>query len=165
MIEIRSDILKSAMLCKAKNDVRYYLNNLYIDHGEIVATNSHICFKAPIISDEQRIINFQGKIPSTFEKCIIENDSASFYDKKGNVVAKLGIETIDAHYPDYNRLYSDKKGSVEEIGISGVYLETIGKISKLMTKHSGCRFQFQSSQDAINICIGDASIVLMPMRI
>lgn len=165
MIEIRSEILKSAMLCKAKNDVRYYLNNLYIDYDEIVATNGHICFKAPITGDEQRIINFQGKIPSTFEKCIIENDSSLFYDKKGNIVAKLGVETIDARYPDYNRLYSDKKGSVEEIGISGIYLETIGKISKLMSKHSGCRFQFQSSHDAINICIGDASIVLMPMRV
>lgn len=53
MIEICSEILKSAMLCKAKNDVRYYLNNLYIDHDEIVATNGHICFKAPITGDEK----------------------------------------------------------------------------------------------------------------
>lgn len=165
MIKISEEVLKSAMLYKAKNDVRYYLEGLYIDYNTIVATNGHICFRAPIESDEQRIIKFQGKLPTKFKECVITGDIAEFTDDNLNVVAKLGVETVDAHYPVYKRLYNDRVNAISEIGIRGDYLQLLGKTAKLLTTHQGCKFIFESSTDGIKVLIGVAEIVLMPTRI
>lgn len=165
MIKINSDVLKAAMLYKAKNDVRYYLEGLYIDYNTIVATNGHVCFKAPIESDEQRIIKFQGKLPTKFKECVITGDLAEFTDDKLNVVAKLGVETIDARYPNHNRLYNDDVGEVSEIGFRGDYLQVLGKTAKLLDKPQRCKFTFKNAIDGVKVKIGVAEIVLMPVRI
>ena len=165
MIKINSDVLKAAMLYKAKNDVRYRLEGLYIDNDTIVASNNHICFKAPIESDEQRIIKFQGKLPTNFKECVITGDLAEFTDDKLNVVAKLGVETIDARYPNYNRLYHDDIGEVSEIGFRGDYLQILGKTAKLLDEHQRCKFTFKNAIDGVKVKIGVAEIVLMPVRI
>lgn len=165
MIKINSDVLKAAMLYKSKKDIRYYFEGLYIDNDTIVATNSHICFKAPIESDEQRIIRFQGKLPTHFKECVITGNIAEFTDAKLNVVAKLGVETIDARYPDYNRLYNDQTGKVVEIGFRGDYLQILGKTAKLLDKHQCCKFTFKNTIGGVKVRIGVADIVLMPMRL
>lgn len=165
MIKIKENILKAAILYKAKNDIRYYLNDLYIDNNIIVATNGHICFKAPIESDEQRIIKFLGKLPSSFEYCTINGDVAEFVDKNLNIIAQIGVQTIYARYPDYNRLYNDKIGNIQEIGMRGDYLQLIGKTAKLLTNDMSCKFTFQSTIDGIKVKIGEADVLLMPTRI
>lgn len=165
MIKISAEVLKSAMLYKAKNDVRYYLDRLYIDYNTIVATNGHICFRAPIESDEQRIIKFQGKLPTKFKECVITGDIAEFTDDNLNVVAKLGVETVDAHYPDYNRLYNDGVGEVSQIGFRGDYLQILGKTAKLLCDYQCCKFTFKNAIDGVKVKIGVADIVLMPVRI
>lgn len=165
MIKINAEILKAAMLYKSKNDVRYYLEGLYIDNDTIVATNGYICFKAPIESDEQRIIKFQGKLPTNFKECVITGDIAEFIDDKLNVVAKLGVETVDARYPDYNRLYNDDVGEVSEIGFRGDYLQVLGKTAKLLDKPQRCKFTFKNAIDGVKIKIGVADIILIPVRV
>lgn len=165
MIKINSDVLKAAMLYKSKKDIRYYLEGLYIDYDTIVAMNGHICFKAPIESDEQRIIRFQGKLPTNFKECVITGDIAEFTDDKLNVIAKLGVETIDARYPDYNRLYNDQTGKVVDIGFRGDYLQILGKTAKILDKHQCCKFTFKNTIDGVRVKIGVADIVLMPVRL
>lgn len=165
MIKINAEILKSAMLYKSKKDIRYYLEGLYIDNDTIVATNGHICFKAPIESDEQRIIKFQGKLPTNFKECVITGDIAEFTDDKLNVVAKLGVETVDARYPVYNRLYYDYIGEVSEVGFRGDYLQILGKTAKLLNEHQCCKFTFKSAIEGVKVKIGVADIILMPVRI
>ncbi|AQZ54576.1 UNVERIFIED_ORG: hypothetical protein QIH99_gp35 [Proteus phage VB_PmiS-Isfahan] len=165
MIKIDADILKAAMLYKSKKDIRYYFEGLYIDHDTIVATNDHICFKAPIESDEQRIIKFQGKLPTSFKECVITGDIAEFTDDNLNVVVKLGVETIDARYPNYNRLYHDDIGEVSEIGFRGDYLQILGKTAKLLDDRQRCKFTFKNAIDGVKIKIGVAEIILMPVRL
>lgn len=165
MIKINAEVLKAAMLYKSKKDIRYYLEGLYIDNDTIVAMNGHICFKAPIESDEQRIIKFQGKLPTSFKECVITGDIAEFTDDKLNVVAKLGVETIDARYPNYNRLYHDDIGEVSEIGFRGDYLQVLGKTAKLLDKPQRCKFTFKNAIDGVKVKIGVADIILMPVRI
>lgn len=165
MIKINAEVLKAVMLYKAKNDVRYYLEGLCIDHDTIVATNGHICFKAPIESDEQRIIKFQGKLPTSFKECVITGDIAEFTDDNLNVVAKLGVENIDARYPNYNRLYHDDIGEVSEIGFRGDYLQILGKTAKLLDEHQCCKFTFKNTIDGVKVKIGVADIILMPVRL
>lgn len=165
MIKITAEVLKAAILYKSKKDVRYYLEGLYIDNDTIVTMNGHICFKAPIESDEQRIIKFQGKLPTNFKECVITGDIAEFTDDKLNVVAKLGVETIDARYPDYNRLYHDDIGEVSEIGFRGDYLQILGKTAKLFGKFQCCKFTFKNAIDGVKVKIGVADIILMPVRL
>lgn len=165
MIKIDSNILKAAMLYKSKKDIRYYFEGFYIDNNTIVATNGHICFKAPIESDEHRIIKFQGKLPTNFKECVITGDIAEFTDDKLNVVAKLGVETIDAHYPDYNRLYNGGTGKISEIGFRGGYLQILGKTAKLLDIHQCCKFTFKNTIDGVRVEIGVADILLMPVRL
>lgn len=165
MIKIKSEILKSAILYKAKNDVRYYLKGLYIDYNTIVATNGHICFRAPIESDEQRIIKFQGKLPTKFKECLITDNQAKFTDEKDNVISIIGVETVDARYPIYERLYNDRVNAISEIGMRGDYLQLLGKTAKLLTTHQGCKFIFESSSSGIKVLIGIAEIVLMPTSV
>lgn len=165
MIKINVEILKAAMLYKSKNDIRYYLEGLYIDNDTIVAMNGHICFKAPIESDEQRIIKFQGKLPTNFKECVITGDIAEFTDDKLNVVAKLGVETVDARYPDYNRLYNSDVGKISEIGFRGDYLQILGKTAKLLDEHQRCKFTFKNTIDGVKVKIGVADIILMPVRL
>lgn len=160
MIKINAEVLKAAMLYKSKKDIRYYLEGLCIDHDTIVASNNHICFKAPIESDEQRIIKFQGKLPTNFKECVITGDIAEFTDDKLNVVAKLGVETIDARYPNYNDV-----GEVSEIGFKGDYLQILGKTAKLLDKPQRCKFTFKNAIDGVKVKIGVADIILMPMRV
>lgn len=165
MIKINKDVLKSAMLYKSKKDVRYYLEGLYIDNNTVVAMNGHICFKAPIESDEQRIIRFQGKLPTNFKECVITGDIAEFTDDKMNVVAKLGVENIDVRYPNYNRLHNDQTGKVGEIGFRGDYLQILGKTAKLLDEHQCCKFTFKNAIDGVRVKIGVAEIILMPVRL
>lgn len=157
--------IKSAMLYKAKNDVRYYLEGLYIDYNTIIATNGHICFRAPIESDEQRIIKFKGKLPTKFKECLITDNKAEFTDEKDNTISIIGVETVDAHYPVYKRLYTDRVNAISEIGMRGDYLQILGKTAKLLVSHQGCKFIFESSTSGIKVLIGVSEIVLMPTRI
>lgn len=41
-IELQYDNLKATALCKAKNDVRFYLTGIYIGDGFVAATNGHM---------------------------------------------------------------------------------------------------------------------------
>lgn len=165
MIKINAEVLKAAMLYKSKKDIRYYLEGLYIDNNTVVATNCHICFKAPIESDEQRIVKLQGKLPTSFKECVITGDITEFTDDKMNVVAKLGVENIDARYPNYNHLYHDDIGEVSEIGFRGDYLQILGKTAKLLDEYQCCKFTFKNAIDCVRVKIGVAEIILMPVRL
>ena len=41
-IELQYKHIRSAALCKAKNDVRFYICGIYVGDGFIAATNGHI---------------------------------------------------------------------------------------------------------------------------
>lgn len=59
-------LVKAAMLFQANQDVRRYLNGIYITHDHIVATDGHTLFVSPYESDlrpEQAVIvAIKGKI-------------------------------------------------------------------------------------------------------
>lgn len=59
--------MKAAMLFQAKQDVRFYLNGIYITHDHIVATDGHSMFLAPYESElrpeQAMIVAIKGKIP------------------------------------------------------------------------------------------------------
>ena len=58
-IELQYGDLKAASLCKAKNDVRFYLCGIYLGDGFISATNGHV---ALIINEENlNGFDFTGK--------------------------------------------------------------------------------------------------------
>lgn len=61
-------IVKAAMLFQAKQDVRYYLNGIYITADHVVATDGHAMFVCPYESDLRPerpvIVAVKGKIPA-----------------------------------------------------------------------------------------------------
>ncbi len=42
---IQSKLIRAALVCAAKNDVRYYLNGLHITPKYIEATNGHVALR------------------------------------------------------------------------------------------------------------------------
>lgn len=54
-----SQTLSAARLCQAKNDVRFYLSGVYINHNSIVSTNGHVMFVGPYCNEDGK----QKQIP------------------------------------------------------------------------------------------------------
>lgn len=76
-------LVKAAMLFQAKEDVRYYLNGIYITHDHIVATDGHTLFVSPYESDlrpeQPMIVAIKGKIsPKAYNLELL-------YDEESNI--------------------------------------------------------------------------------
>ena len=93
-----------AKICRAKNDVRYYLNAIYIDpEGFIVSTDGHrlFCDKVQTNQPEGLLIDVKGKEPTKFNHAEVstESKSVSFFDANNALLATLPFDLVDGRSP------------------------------------------------------------------
>lgn len=176
--------VRAAILFAAKNDVRYYLNGILLDHrGYIVATNGHVMIR---IENEEckrlskdQIIGIKGaKIPAKANYLDLISDS----NKGGFVRFSVGhgladiqearlFEVIDGKYPDIDRVVptSDLQPT-DKIGINPEYVALVGKAQNELSYSGSCgaEFKFRGPNNAIEVDIDNgikAKIIIMTCRL
>lgn len=105
-MEIETHLLRAATKFQAKDDIRYYLNGIHLNHGKIEATNGHIAIilDSGEENDADKIISFIGTIPkkAAKTKLCFNNDFeniAIHYDKNGLKIDAQLFNIIDGRFP------------------------------------------------------------------
>ena len=158
-----------AKICRAKNDVRYYLNAFYIDHeGLIVSTDGHRLFCDNVKTNVEKgtLIDIKGREPSKFNYAEVNHDNGSvtFYDDNRALICTLPVDVVGGNFPDWRRVAHITPGVVDSIGFTLRYLADAYKISKAY-KNEIARFDFQDQTRGCKIQFSNtAFMVLMPAR-
>ena len=183
-ITLKTSVLRAALICSAKKDIRYYLQGVCvsINHPDIAmvyGTDGHVLFagQSPIVCHvAPENYGFDVIIPSDTIKAI--DKRAEFVDlmtieggEKGYyLLGNSRFQAIDARYPDISRVvpardaFSEQKASYFEPdllvrgneALSMYYGAKKGKVFPLSQRgdYSG----------AIHNNQNDAVVVVMPMR-
>lgn len=158
-----------AKTCRAKNDVRYYLNAIYIDpKGFIVSTDGHrlFCDAVQTNQPEGLLIDVKGREPSKFSYAEVSTEcgTISFYDESDSLISTLPLTIIDGRFPDWRRVTNVCQGSVGSIGLDLGYLADAHRISKGY-KNVIARFDFQDETQGCKVSFSPtAFMILMPAR-
>lgn len=121
-LSIKSAHLKSALLCKAVNDSRWFLCGvLFAKNGDVVGCNGHIAYVGEHNSEIENdvIISFVCQIPSRFGVAELTfNDDekegiVKFYDSVflTKVISSGVVQIVDGKYPDYTKLCTKKQNA------------------------------------------------------
>lgn len=172
-IEVKKAILEAALLCVAKNDVRYYLNGVLLDFantGElvIVATNGHYLFAAKEAIEStlfDKVIIPSESLKQALKACgkhqetiVLKNDGATWI--LGNTI----FTPIDGSFPDYRRVIPDKVSG--ECGNFNAESVLLGQ--KALSKAEGrlCGTLFHNGMNAAIMLCDNASLifVIVPLR-
>jgi DNA polymerase-3 subunit beta len=114
-------LLHAALVCAAKNDVRYYLNGLHITPKYIEATNGHVALRMAhgIRTKKNIIVRFVGNVPAraeTTELIFGKELIAVHRDAHQRRIAVSGIELVNGRFPDLDRVIPSKvDGSVNPV--------------------------------------------------
>jgi len=183
-ITLKTSVLRAALICAAKKDLRYYLQGICIsingpDIAMVYGTDGRILFagQCPIeVIDSPEAYGFQIIIPSDTIKAI--DKKAEFIDletieggaKDYYLLGNARFQAFDARYPDISRVvpardafseqkisYFDPKLLVKgNEALAMYYGDKKGKIFPLS--------QRGDSSGAIHNNQNDAVVVVMPMR-
>lgn len=156
-IIVKHAYLKAALICQAKNDVRYYLNGInFMADGRMASTDGYCLFKGFHESTitNSVIIKIKGAVPARFERAVITlpdpvdgdvtvrvgaNEGAIRYI--GNFEATVGMgwcELVDGRFPDINKeSLNTERGAQEVAYIQGALMERAGKVAKLFSPGKG----------------------------
>ena len=143
-------ILKAASITEASNDVRYYLNGIFVKHDRICSTDGHTLF-INWVKDwpegfdvsgltDGVIIRIHGSIPRGAAKAEFNPTSGKAgivnysFNRKASI--HLGaFEIIDGIFPDVDRVLKTKEQEpvpVTQIGFNPTYLGRLQQLSKVM---------------------------------
>lgn len=176
-MKIKSNLLRAAQMCHAKNDIRYYLNGIHIKGNIVEATNGHYAVRMTMESevDGEHILNVKGVIPKkAHESEFILGDEAivKHRDASGLLLSVHIVDVIDkVRYPQIENAIPDssKKVATEEIGFNTKYLALFDKMfgspAKLELfgpKGSG---KLTALNAIVNIEYGNPIFIVMPCRI
>lgn len=172
MIKVGYPEYTGVKICRAKLDVRYYLNGFLFDkEGFIVATDGHRMFVAAVNVDsitDDVIVDVKGKAPNKFAYALfnIEEKSVSFRDDKDNLLCTLPLEIVDGRYPGWRRVATVKEGKVSQIGLNFDYLADAAKVGKAFgTKNNAYAITLQDAASAVQIKYSDSAyMIIMPCR-
>jgi DNA polymerase-3 subunit beta len=183
-ISLKTNVLRAALLCAAKKDIRYYLQGVCvsINHPEVAmvyGTNGHILFagQSPVeMIEAPEALGFDIIIPS---------DTIKAMDKKADVViletidggAKgyyvLGnsrFQAIEARYPDVSRVVP-ARDSFPEIKPSYFRPEYLCTANEALAMYYGDKkdkcYPLHTRGDGsgvVHMNRNDALVVVMPMR-
>lgn len=175
-LKLKRESLEAMLICQAKNDIRYYLNGIFIGaDGTLAATNGHV---ALISTHDNKIKNdviiSVGKIPTkTYDYVEIDTitEIAKFRQDSGLIMGVTICALIDGGFPDIKRVIPTNKEAVDEIAFSAGYLAMAEKIAKIVTpKWKMIKFELQGSTDSamakFKLYDGtEFKYIVMPMRI
>lgn len=171
MIKVNFKEYFGAKICRAQNDVRYYLNGFYFDKdNRIVSTDGHRMFVGKIQSDEHDlIVDVKGKEPVKFDYAVFNTESlnVTFHDKNNDVLSILKFIKIDGRYPDWRRVANIEENKISEICLNFDYLSDAAKIGKKYgNKCNAYLLTMQSSDRAVKITFStDAYMIVMPCKV
>jgi len=183
-ISLKTSVLRAALLCSAKKDIRYYLQGICIsfNHPEIAmvcGTNGHILFAGQCPIDVIEAPEAYG-----FE-IIVPGDVIKGLDKKADVVMLETIDSmpkgyyvlgnsrfqaIDARFPDISRVIPsrDAFSEIKPSYFKPEYLCTANEALAMFygDKKDKC-YSLAQRGDASGVVHNernDALVVVMPMR-
>tara|TARA_R110000851_G_scaffold182230_1_gene331334 strand:- start:331 stop:870 length:540 start_codon:yes stop_codon:yes gene_type:complete len=176
-LNIKSALLRAAMLCQAKDDVRFYLNGVHVNGKHIEATNGHIAVRMTMDSDkgESLIVSIKSKIPAAaVNTTLLINDEpiAKHYDLLGSLCAVSVIEIIVGNYPSIDKVIKDETKPVDYVGINTEYISLFPKMFK--ERFSTAKMEFNGIMEAIKMTstspiineeYGSPIFIIMPARI
>ena len=183
-ITLKTSVLRAALICSAKKDIRYYLQGVCIsingpDVSMVYGTDGHIMFagQCPIIViDAPASYGFEIIIPSDTIKAI--DKKSEFIDletidggaKDYYLLGNARFQAIDARYPDISRVVPARDAFSEQI-ISYFDPELLVKGNEALAMYYGTKkgkvFPLHQRGDysgAIHYNQNDAVVVVMPMR-
>jgi DNA polymerase III sliding clamp (beta) subunit (PCNA family) len=183
-ITLKTSVLRAALICSAKKDIRYYLQGvcISINHPEVAmvyGTDGHILFagQSPIVvQDAPENYGFDIIIPSDAIKAI--DKKAEFIDletieggaKGYYLLGNARFQAIDARFPDISRVVPSRDSFAEQ-KISYFDPELIVKGNEALSIYYGTKkgkvfplSQRGDSSGAIHNNRNDAVVVVMPMR-
>jgi len=183
-ITLKTSVLRAALICAAKKDLRYYLQGvcISINHPNVAmvyGTDGHVLFAGQCLIEvhqEPQSYGFQIIIPSDTIKAI--DKKAEFIDletieggaKDYYLLGNARFQAIDARYPDISRVvpardaFSEQKFSYfdPELLVRGndalamYYGAKKGKCFPLLSRGE--------NSGVIHNGTNDALVVVMPMR-
>lgn len=173
---------RSAMLCAAKNDPRYYLNSVCLcnryDSPMIVSTNGHVLLAidtpkiAEIVDKGEHIIIAPFKLDKSCHFIRIEKQGdeliAHLLDNDYGLIEKVFLKIIDAIYPDVSITLDSVNGVNHlENGIIGIAPKYIDKVDKVFHSNSVI-LSFKGTEGAVKIisaALPSYKMLVMPVRL
>lgn len=173
---------RSAMLCSAHNDVRYYLNSICLcnryEKPMIVATNGHVLLAidtpkvAEIVDKGEHIIIAPFKLDKSCHFIRIEKQGdellAHLLDKGYGLIEKVFLKIIDARYPDVSITIDSVNGVNHlESGVIGIAPKYIDKADKVFHSNSVI-LSFKGAEGAVKItseALPSYKMLVMPVRL
>ena len=151
MIEylIPAAVLKAAIYCVARKDVRFYLQGVAIDRGHVIATDGNRMFYVKIKgldADLPQIIIPTEAVELFFKRAKIKNSLLHDFsikitlesNDKGQLELDNIVETfipINGKYPDWTRVSALKEGSILDgdfPSFNWEYMADFQKMAKLL---------------------------------
>lgn len=174
---IQSKQIRAALVCAAKNDVRYYLCGVHITPKYIESTNGHVALRMDhgIRTKKNIIVQFEGNVPAkaeTTELIFSKEPIAIHRDHHQNRLAITGIKLLDGRFPDLDRVIPKKLDLSANPAIQAEYLSYPEKMFGREEKFVPVQLRPSGEFDAvrirfnehINSSYGNPEFVVMPCR-
>ncbi|MGS3467593.1 hypothetical protein ACB303_16205 [Citrobacter farmeri] len=174
---IQSKLIRAALVCAAKNDVRYYLNGVHITSKYIEATNGHVALRMEhgIRTKKNIIIQFEGPVPAKAETTELVFNKEAFAihrDACERRISITGIKLVNGRFPDLERVIPKEVDFGINPVIQAEYLgypeKMFGRERKFIPvqlrpsiEHGAVRIKFDPVIDAT---YGNPELVVMPCR-
>jgi len=183
-ITLKTSVLRAALICAAKKDIRYYLQGVCVsinnpDVAMVYGTDGHVLFAGQsviVCHVAPKNYGFDVIIPSDTIKAI--DKKAEFIDletieggaKDYYLLGNARFQAIDARYPDISRVVP-ARDAFSEIKASYFDPELLVKGNEALAMYYGAKkgkvfplSQRGDSSGAIHNNQNDAVVVIMPMR-
>ena len=183
-ITLKTSVLRAALLCSAKKDIRYYLQGICIsiNHPEIAmvcGTNGHILFagQCPIdVIEAPEAYGFEIIVPGDVIKGLDKKTDVVMLETidampKGHyVLGNTRFQAIDARFPDISRVIPSRD-AFSELKVSYFKPEYLCTANEALAMYYGDRkdkcYSLAQRGDASGVVHNgrnDALVVVMPMR-
>lgn len=186
MIKINLNILQAALICCAKNDVRYYLRGIYISVDRVAATDGSRLFSYDLSSTyAEGGINEVGEeftpfiIPGESIKQLIKSLPAK--ERKGAEVEVIisdgqysincidsivNFQPVDGKFPNIDRVIPSDYEPVIHNCYRWKYMDDFSKIAVLLGDRLGtAKLKPNGNQSAlVELQDSRATCIIMPMR-
>jgi hypothetical protein len=183
-ITLKTSVLRAALICAAKKDIRYYLQGICIsfNHPEmamVCGTNGHILFagQCPIdVIEAPEAYGFEIIVPGDVIKGldkkaeVVMLETIDSMPKGYYVIGNSRFQAIDAKFPDISRVIPSRDAFAE---IKPSYF----KPEYLCTANEALAMYYGSKKDicyplhtrgdgsgVVHMNRNDALVVVMPMR-
>lgn len=145
--------LRAAILAAAKNDIRWYLNSVYVEAGpqttRVASTNGHILYVQDLKTDEN---TWHGSliVPRNVVELVIKGTTAHTLDivilsvQENGKLCEMRVAgnsnavtfaPLEAQFPDYTRVIPPANYEPKVAYLNPEYVALMGKIAKV----HGCK--------------------------